>query len=186
MYELPDGKPATKVHEQRERSWRTYDVCFPGGGQRFLVREAPNGRTQVIHVYDTVSGEELWHCGSAADSRWYYMRTDPGGQFFIYYTGPDSELAHVVELSDFREVCRPEGLCQAIGPTGAPLVSGRWLVPEFDHLDRRICLEFDGHENWQASSFSPSGKLLAWGTTEGVVVVADIREVMHRVASLGR
>jgi len=186
LYELPDGKPAAKMHDQREHTWRTYDVCVPAGGKRFLVREAPNGKTQVIHFYDTVSGKEVWHCGSSADSSWYYMRTDPGGQFFIYWTGPNPAITHLIELSDFREVCRPEGWCQAIGPTGAFLVSGRWLVPDLHHLDQRICLEFDGHESWDASSFSPNGNLFALGTTEGVVVVVDIRELMHRVASLGR
>jgi len=36
------------------------------------------------------------------------------------------------------------------------------------------------------SAFSPDGKRLAWGTEEGVVLVADIEEVRRRLSGLVR
>jgi len=36
------------------------------------------------------------------------------------------------------------------------------------------------------SAFSPDGTRLAWGTEEGVVLVANIQEVRRRLSALGQ
>jgi len=50
---------------------------------------------------------------------------------------------------------------------------------------REIPLATDWRYQSYVFAFSPDSKYLAWGTEEGVVLVADLEEVRTRIAELG-
>lgn len=75
--------------------------------------------------------------------------------------------------------------CNAIGPNGEQFLLPPWFLPNQPHENG-----FPLFTDWCAlayvSAFSPDGRLLAWGTEEGEVMVADIAEVRRLFTRLKR
>jgi len=183
LFELADSPTPRLVREQTETNWTTLDVALPKGARRFLAREANKGSpTQLIHVYDTASGEDLSQLRCEASESFYTMRLDPSGQFLAYPTPGSLGQAHrLVSLYEPGKIENSRRHCAAIGPNRG-LFDGIWLVPDRTAPERRIRLGLDWHLSSDVSSFGPDGKLFAWGTEEGVVMVANIQEILRRLS----
>ncbi len=94
----------------------------------------------------------------------------------------------VVRLSDFKEFGHSPEHCQAIGPSGDQFAvhgPGGLQVRGLGGSESGLPLGSDWSRSFPPS-FSPDGKLLAWGTHEGVVLEADIAEVRRRLAGLSQ
>src|SRR5262249_31569575 len=60
LYQLTDQAAPVLLHQQKENSWFPLDMAFPKDGKQFLVRELAKGQSnQVIHGYDTATGQEI-------------------------------------------------------------------------------------------------------------------------------
>ena len=82
LYQLGDSETPTPLHEQRNRSWRTYGLAFAPGGRRFLawgnLRNQTNG---VLRAYDA-EGREVWRASSPGEESGITVRVEPSGRRF--------------------------------------------------------------------------------------------------------
>ena len=97
----------------------------------------------------------------------------------------------LLRFSDFREIGTTAAGYDAISPSGQEFASSgsgsqRWLLPDCTGPKHGIPLATDWIGLSWVSTFSPNGKLLAWGTEEGAVLVADLQAVRERLSTLRR
>jgi WD40 repeat protein len=185
LYELAGAQTPVLLREQTETSWLTEELALAPGGERFLVWSGgPKGTQRVIRAYDALSGRELWKAATdrtGGNSRVY---VDPTGRFFGYNALPSSTRLVLRRLSDFGELGTTAAACQAIGPSGCEFARPGWFSPDRTGARKGLPLTTDWQPSPDAVAFSRSGKLIAWGTVEGVVLVADIQAVQRRLSSL--
>jgi hypothetical protein len=183
LYALVSFQPPELLHEQDSTNWSPYALAFAPDGDKFLVRDDGDGRTkQGIYAFDAKSGREIWNALSEWDSSISWNPIDPMGRRFSYRRlGVHAQ--QIVSLSDFQNVGTGNYFCGAMSASGAQFASG-WLYPDPSHPKYTIRLGMDWHQSYDARSFSPDGRYIAWGTEEGVVLVADIPEVQRRLSDL--
>ncbi|MBI4657773.1 MAG: WD40 repeat domain-containing protein [Verrucomicrobia bacterium] len=185
VYELAENGAPVLLREQAGMDWVPWDIAFAAGGERFFVSTlGSDGKAPVIRAYDMATGQEVWKVLVPGVNE-SAMRLDPTGRWLAYQVD-EKDRCRVVRLSDFREVGLSPEHCLAIGPSG-----DQFAVHGPEGLQLRgpgeLASGLPLGSDWSRSfppSFSPDGKLLAWGTHEGVVVVDDIREVRRRLAGL--
>ncbi len=189
LYELGAAQRPVLVHEQpRGADWRADVTALPFGARRFIVCDGDaTGRSRrLIHAYDTASGRELWRARTPINERYANVCLDPTGKWFGYdaYTGSATPV-RLMRWSDFTEVGRASA-AQAISPSGRQVATLNLLFPDITRPDYAIPTT----TRWGAlngvRTFSPDGKLLAWGTEEGAVLVARIEALRRRLAELSR
>jgi len=191
LYELGASGSPVLLHQQKEINGSVLGLAFVPGGEQFLAWDDGSwGATQAIRVLDVASGNERWRdelAGPAGDLRVCF---DPGGRWFGYTAYHDARL-RLMRFSGFQEIGTTAEDYDAISPSGQEFAvdaaNQRWL-----HSDRagpqhgRLPLATDWTALSWVSAFSPNGKLVAKGTEEGAVLVADIRAVRERLSALGR
>lgn len=186
LYELAERPYPILLHREPERpSWPT-QTAFAAGGERFLAWEwGPVGAPRVIRAYDVASGREMWKAITQCTSWGLGVSLDPTGKWFGFQT-EDSGRSRLMRFSDFHEMSVRNEAYDAIGPSGRDFAGPRWVVVGSKSPEAKIPFVTDWTPLGHVSSFSPDGKKVAWGTEEGVVLVADIEEVQRRLARLGR
>ncbi len=152
----------------------------------FVSTSGSDGKAPVIRAYDVASGQELWQV-TVPGLNESIVRLDPTGRWFAYQFD-QSHRYRIVRLSDFKESGLSPERCQAIGPSGDQFAvngPGGLLVCDRRGAESGLPLGSDWTLS-SAPSFSPDAKLLAWGTQQGAVLVAEIQEVRRRLAGLHR
>jgi WD40 repeat protein len=182
LFELGAAETPVLLHEQSDTNWSAVDMRFAAGGERFLVWNGqPEGPPRIIRAYDAASGRELWHAATQRTAGAVAVVVDPTGQWFGYTADLSSRL-RLVRFSDFTEIGTTVEFREAISPSGGEFVSGQAAFLDRSNADRAVPVVMD----WQllafVSSFSPDGRLVAWGTEAGVVVVLHLEEVQQRLA----
>ena len=185
LYEAVTPQSLVLLHEQAERDWLTEELALAPGGKRFLVWSGgPRGTPRVIRGYDTASGRELWKAVSARVEGNSKVRLDPSGRWFAYNAEAAGLRFRLMAWSDFAEAGLIPG-CEAIGPTAQEFAGHGWVLFDRPGLQGRTALATDWQTCPDTTVFSRDGKFLAWGTDEGVVLVADLNEVRRRLNALG-
>jgi WD40 repeat protein len=142
----------------------------------------------VLKIFNPQTGEELFPVTSRNTGDGEGLALDPAGQLL--------ECMNEKGGSDFFEVPsgRPAGhaahLAAAISPGGIWLVSD--AAPEDaiqglrlyrrDAPGRRVLLGAGLRSN--QPTFSPDGRLLAWGTSDGTVMVCEMERVISHLTEL--
>jgi hypothetical protein len=182
LYELPPQQPPRLRCSQTDLSWSVLDLAFPVGGRQFL---AWNGGTNVPHVlraHDAATGKELRRVATSRTNLELRVCSDPTGTRFGCTMDPSNAL-QIMRLTDSATMDWTAPGYQAIAE-GGMLYAGR----EHLFLDqtgrRRIPIATDYRPLSFVSSFSPGNQYFAIGTEEGVVLVANIPEVMRRIDRL--
>ena len=75
---------------------------------------------------------------------------------------------------------------EAMSPSGHQFAGAGRFYPDREGKKHAIPFALDWNPNQYIWSFSPDGKLLACGTFEGPVLLADLPEVERRLDLLGR
>jgi WD40 repeat protein len=186
LHELAASARPVLLHEQTETNWSALDMAFAPGGERFLVWNGwPGEAKQYIRAIDVTSGRELWKAATETPRSDMRVCLDPAGRSFAYMADLSLHLC-LMRLSDFKEMGATADRCQAIGPSGKQFTLGQWLLLDHPGSTHGIPLVTDWRALSFVSAFSPDGRLLAWATEEGVVLVADIEAVRRRLSALGR
>jgi len=181
LFELGASGSLVLVRQQQEKNWSVLDLAFVPGGEQFLVWDDETlGARQAIRVLDVADGRERWKteiAGPAGDLRVCF---DPSGRWFGYTAYHDARL-RLMRFLDFQEIGITAEGYDAISPSGQEFAAGiagqRWLLPDCTGSKHGIPLATDWTGLSWVSAFSPNGKLLARGTEEGVVLVADLQAV---------
>ena len=182
LYQMGGEQSPELLHEQAETNWVTEELALAPGGERFLVwNGGPNGTQRVIRAYDALSGLELWKAATERAEGNSRVVVDPTGQSFAYNAYATSGRFRVVRFAGFQEIRTVEG-CEALSASGHQFANGGWLSLDRTGLRHGIPLTTDWLRSGDTCTFSRDGRLLSWGTLEGVVLVADIRTLTQRLA----
>jgi len=140
---------------------------------------------QCIKVFDVKTGRELLNLPTTRRVSEVFCAVDPTGHWLVY-TPDDTRRVSLVNLDELKVIGdRPEGVV-AIAHSGDRFA---WSTEHGLFVTGR-----DGTEilplgaYWQSTttpSFSQNGRLLAWGTAEGEVAIADIAEITGQMEALG-
>lgn len=181
LYSLNDADQPVLLHEAPKASHFPIEVALAAKGNRFLVWDwGPKGRERTIHGYDVKTGDQLWQATSSKTGWGLHVVLDPTGGYFCYVLD-DAGGTRILDFSDFRTLSTKSISCRALSPNGRDVASDRAVTLDKEGDSEWIPMTTDWGELRDASSFSPDGTLLAWGTDSGMVLVADIQELRRRI-----
>jgi len=203
LYELGKSPEPVGLRQQTETNWWAEGLLFQPGGKRFAVwNGGVSGTNRTVRMFQVNHGQEVWKRETAFYKGELRMCFDPGGTWFGYQS--DVPLGQrLIRMDALEEMGFSKDGFEAISPSGRNFAGCRRIPPMpasapvrgNDSVRRReagfLWLYLGGaapfplvavgsHLAW-VSAFSPDGKLLAWGTEEGVVHVAHIAEVAKRL-----
>ncbi len=189
LYELGSSKKPTLLCWQTDTNWYAQEMLFQPGGKRFVVWNGGNkGTNRIVRVFDVKDGREVWKSETELFEGELRMCIDPKGDWFAYTVDLDGRR-RLVRFEGFATNPIPDQQFQAIGPSAeAAAYFGKpsWLYLYQKGTRQAIPLATDWTALGDPSAFSPDGKLLAWGTEEGIVLVAEIERVQAELARLRR
>lgn len=189
VFRLPrNGSPAL-LTAQAEMAYSTANVTLTAAARRLIVLAHDRGQGfDTLRAIDPASGREQWVHQNNTHGGWQLIPVDPTGEWLAWcepFSPDDSRLiaAHGGRLGSVMP------RCIAIGPS-MRLIVGYDSDANFAFLRggarpaKRIPLETDGELLTDACVFSPNGTLVALGSTEGVVVVTDLRSLNRKIEEL--
>ena len=185
LYQLKDSPTPTLLYEQSDPHWFTVATAFPAGGERFLAWNTTRpGDRRSLRAYDVASGAELTNAITTRTNGELRVFLDPTGRWFGY-TPDASDRLQIVNLHDLKPVMVTPDHCRALGPAGELAVGQHfgWEILDAQGQTTGLPLGLDWDPAF-APSFSPDGRLLAWGTVDGLVLLADLSEAKRRLNSL--
>ena len=183
LYQLGEAPGPVLLHEQPEMNSWAEELALAPGGERFLVwNGGAKGIPRVIRAYDVATGRELWRDATERTEGNSRILLDPTGKWFGY-NARVSGAFRIMRFSDFQEIGTSLDGLQAISPSGDAL---SWPALSSGGRQPKVALTTDWELSPDAGAFGKEGKLLAWGTGQGVVLVINTQEVERRLASLGK
>jgi WD40 repeat protein len=184
LYQLGDSETPTLLHEQTDRSWRTYGLALAPGGRRFLAWDtAGNPTNGVLRGYDT-EGRQLWSASSPRRGAGLMVRLDPSGRRFAFCVSRSPDRYKLIDFEDFKEVSTLSADCAALSPTGQGIDSRGWIYLDHFKPDKMLPMVTTDWTRNYMFCFSPDGKFVAQATEEGVLVISEIAEVRRRLDGL--
>jgi hypothetical protein len=185
LYLLGSRTGPVLLHEQTETNWMVRDVAFAQRGNRFIAWSgAPERSAHVIRVYETASGRKLWETITERDDDDLGVFVHPTGDTIGYTAWRSADTrVRLVRLSDFQDLGIANPKTQAIAPSGRQYAGNGWFFPDERTHGSRIPIILPYGKS-MAPLFSPTGKLLGWGTGSGNVYVADLAIVQSRLDRL--
>jgi hypothetical protein len=167
------------MHQQTETNWSSFFTLLPAGGRVMLVVNSGRDVTRIVRAIDTSTGNEIWNHATDVSDGDPVPSLDPTGRWCAYREHRGLRLIDVSTGSD----------SEAGFPSSAdPSPDGEWFACCSVLFNRRqpdagVTLGL-GWGTGSGSTFSPSGKYLACGTHEGLVLLADVAEVRRRLEEL--
>lgn len=185
LQELTNAEKPLLLHQQTDISWSPGGMSFLPAGTRFLVWHGRNSEIEgFLRAYEIFTGQEIWRTTTGRNDGDLRVCLDPSGRRFAH-DDISGQPHRLYRLPDFRWIDSTAMGCNAIGPNGEQFLLPPWFLPNQPHENG-----FPLFTDWCAlayvSAFSPDGRLLAWGTEEGEVMVADIAEVRRLFTRLKR
>ncbi len=188
LRQLLTASPPILLAKQMDEDWRTFDTAFVDEGRAFLIVSAQRqGALREIRSYDVASGVERWRVHSERKDVYMYYLLDPTGSFLAY----SRTAADVMDLVDSRNgktlrilpfiasAISPEArVCAVIN---RPLNGVRVFEPVPSGLNVNLGIE---GKAGPIPCFSRDGTRVAMAATGSFVIVADVRRLKERLATL--
>ena len=187
--ELLDAAPPSLIKEIHDFNWHVYTAIASPTGQYFVVDGlgGPNGERRMIKVFDP-TGKELNPIPTTRPrtTQYGWLAFDPTGKLLAALT-ENSDRATLLEMPSVKFFGTLDRL-PYLGTDGKYWASR--LYPE-----RGLSLFGQGKEGplvvldadcriGSVVTFDALGNSIAWGRTDGEVVVCDIPNVRQRLAEL--
>lgn len=184
--QLSDDGFALVLWRQSLTNESTRGVAFVPGGEHFLVWNGWLGEAkQVLRVYHTASGKEVHSIPTGMGECDLRVVLEPNGRFMAMTASEASPSFRLFRLPQFVEIGRTVGACQAINQFGDQFTGGEpWWLENPANPSHNITLDTDRVELGFVAAFSRDGDRLAYGTEQGVVLVAELPEVRRRMIEL--
>jgi WD40 repeat protein len=187
-------EPLRPLVELREFNRQVHGIVAVLGGRYFIVdgsHDAHDDQYSTAKAVDGTTGQEVWSIRSGShDKHNGTLAIDGTGERVIVGIegGEDGRLS-------LREVSTGKELRSLDHWPGSPSPDGKYFVqraPEYQGIslhgedDRRLLiLGIDQRMGSNsAKTFRSDGKRVAWGNTDGSVMVADLDEVRARLAQV--
>ena len=181
------------LYHRRFFDGRIFHSCLSGDGQVLAVcgsRFNGSYTNHVLQVLNPQTGQLL--CSPPApntgDGDAFFL--DASGRLLGYASGPSKRI-------DLYKIPSGRLTGHFVGRVGEASLGAKWLAHRLGPGDSMV-----GVRVWQRDSpqqsvvlgaglegpgdpkFSPDGRFIAWGTTDGTVLVAEMAEVFHRIEEL--
>ncbi len=156
-------------------------------GRYFVVEGKQSNASEfrrIIKAYDGFTGKGLWRVVSTRTNASGTMPIDPSGRFIAFHS-EDGLKASMVELSSGSRIKLLPWMPDAIGPAGGYFTvresaRGFLLFKDTDPIPI-VSLGIDGGDSSALPQFDPTGNKLAWGNTEGTVIVCNLKEINEQL-----
>jgi WD40 repeat protein len=163
--EAGESRPVVRAYNAQTGSERFALLSEPGRILNSLIGFDPTGRVLVIDTRESLALQVDSTTGYVEDSLQSNLRSIGPGANYVKSIGPGTRyLVYIRDDSQFP----PKELALVRRRAGTVLVM----------------FVADSSPSGMVT-FNPAGDLLAWGTTEGVVFVADLERVRQRLAEVG-
>jgi WD40 repeat protein len=186
LRDLLAADPSAVLHGQTDRSWGSYYCAIAPDGDSFVVTGQSSAtalvRQEHIVVYDTTTGKERWHSNCPATF----------GHISPTFSWDGKALACTAEGTNSLWLSLATGARLDAGPFDrlTKEYESSWLTEGGFGLRRRgdtrnpLVLGAP-YGVVRGSAVSPDGRLLAWGTERGLVLVAHLEEIERRLKEFG-
>ncbi|MFI5461266.1 MAG: hypothetical protein ACHRXM_38170 [Isosphaerales bacterium] len=191
---LTGPDPTAPLAELGEFNWAVDAIAAPQNGTYFVVvgRGGPQGTRVVNRVVDGPSGRVVGVIPMTRSIRYGHdLPLDPAGKVLAISTSDDDTQRTLFAMPSIKMLgtmdCGLDGP-NALGP-GALLWSSQPSGPPRFSLWRGdgqhlATLGLDSQMYSSRPIFNADGVCFAWGNTEGVVFVADLKKVQLRLAEV--
>jgi WD40 repeat protein len=182
------------LHRFRFFDGRIFDSCLSNDGQVLAVcgsQFRTNFQNHVLKVINPQTGQELWSLLDPNKGDGEGLCLDAAGRLLACGSGASRG-------TDFFEI--PSGRLTGHFDRGVGSISpaGMWLAYRPGYIEPIVGVRVWRRESPQQSvvlgaglqgpadaAFSPDGRYIAWGTTDGTVMVAEMVQVFQRMEQLG-
>jgi len=191
---LTGPDPTAPLAEFDEFNWAVDAIAAPQNGTYFVVvgRGGPQGTRVVNKVIDGSTGKVLGVIPMTRSIRYGHpLVLDPGGKVLAISTSNNDNQRTLFAMPSIKMLGTmdhgADGPC-ALGPAGQFWASQ--LSDPFRFSLRRgdgqylATLGLDSKMYSSPPNFSADGGRFAWGNTEGVVFIADLREIQRRLSAV--
>ncbi|MCI0534842.1 MAG: serine/threonine-protein kinase [Verrucomicrobiales bacterium] len=182
----------TPIREITDFNLGTFDICASADGRSFVIEgigSSGNQGRRLLLAVDAASGHTNWQKVSTNRANWGNVHLSSRGTRLAFTTngGTWSQLDLGTPSEELvRLPCRPA----AVGPDGLMWAAlgevagfGRGLTV-FEGGTSLFNLGFD-FEVFQSPRFDGTGRLLAWGNTDGRVILCDLEEIKRGLKEFG-
>jgi hypothetical protein len=149
----------------------------------------PEGR-RTVKVFDPLTGQRTFETVPTFSGAYSCIKLDPTGRV-LKLIGGGAETASLLEMPSGRLIRSHSGYIAAMGPDMSHWATLCYERPARASYGFSIHGTGDRHfvdlgiDYETAPTFSPDGRTLAWGTPEGTVYLADLTEILRRLAAVG-
>jgi len=191
---LTGPDPTTPLAEFGEFNWAVDAIVAPQNGTYFVVvgRGGPQGAHVVNKVIDGSTGKEVGVIPMTRSIRYGPLLVlDPGGKVLAISTSNNDNQTTLFAMPSIKMLGTmdhgPDAPC-ALGPAARLWASQLADPPRFSirrgDTQHLATLGLDSKMYSSPPSFNADGERFAWGNTEGVVFIADLREIQRRLAAV--
>ncbi len=190
MRDLLGPDPDKVLYEIDTFKRHVYLTALSPDGAAYAVDglDGAAGEKHTVGVFEGPTGKRLWWYRSADETRAGSVRMDPVGKALAAAPATGGPARTLFDVRSGKPVGTAGLYLVAVSPEGKLWCRYNGYPPFGCTLlragDNKTLITFGLDVRSPCAQFSQSGASLAWGNTDGTVVLCDLREVRRHLAEL--